>query len=64
MRTRYREREEDQVREMGAETHISIESAPDEEPLQGKEESIIRPKRRAGAGSFGQKWICAGNTLS
>ena len=56
-------REEDHVSEMGDGSHLEIETVPNEGRWPKDEESIIRPKRRVRAGSSGQKYICAGNTL-
>ena len=46
------QREEDKVIEMGDGTHRARESVSNEEQLREKSESIIRPKRRAEAGSL------------
>ena len=56
-------REEDQLSEMGYETHFESESIPHEELLPVKEEPITRPMTRFKSGSLGKKWIWVGNTL-
>ena len=56
------QREEDQLSEMGAETHIQRGSISNEGQLS-KKESIIRTMRLPDAGSSGKKWIWAGDAL-
>ena len=57
------QREEDRLCEMGTAAHVGGASISNEEQLQKKEESIIKPKRRAEAGSRGKEIDLGGHTL-
>ena len=56
-------REEDQLVDMGAGSHVERGSISNGDQLPNKADSNIKPKRSSESGSSEKKWICAGNTL-